>query len=120
MSRSVDLFIDSALPPERVAAQITDVTGIALSATPEGTWALRQGEVTAELTEHRYADDGDLWLTRYRYALSAQVISGANPKDSPQAALLRAMVQALHQRAAFAVLLVLDLQYRDVEEPSRD
>ncbi|MGI8491649.1 MAG: hypothetical protein ACR2KC_01915 [Acidimicrobiales bacterium] len=115
MSRSVDLFIDSALPAGELAAQIERLTDLPVAPNGEGTWTLSEGAVTAELAEHRYADDGDLWLTRYRYALSARVPGAANPRDSAEALLLRRVAQALHRNGSFPVLLVLDLQYRDAE-----
>ncbi len=115
VSRSVDLFIDSDLPLTEVAARVTAVTQIPVAADADGRFVVSHEEVHAELGEHRYVDDGDLWLSRYRYALSARVATDANPKDSAEAGLLRRMAQALHRDGPFAVLLVLDLQYRDLE-----
>ncbi|MHB1534779.1 MAG: hypothetical protein ACYC1D_09255 [Acidimicrobiales bacterium] len=114
MSRSVDLFIDTDAPLEQLAEQLGQAIGAQLTPSPNGaTRILRDGAVVAELGPHPYLDDGDLWLSRYRYALSARVTSDARPQDTAEAAVLRRVAQAVRQRELFPVLLVLDLQYRD-------
>jgi hypothetical protein len=79
----------------------------------EESFVVRHGDVVAELATHGFVDDGDLLLSRYRYALSSQVPSDVRPQDTPEAALLRRLGQAVRERGLFPVLLVMDLQYRE-------
>jgi hypothetical protein len=110
VSRSVDLFISSAAPLEELAATIAARTGLtAGDRDGDGDVALRGGELSAVLHEHRFVDDGDLDLTRYRCALSMRTTATGHLGLSPETALLRQIAAAL---ADHRVLLVLDLQYR--------
>ena len=113
MSRSVDLFLSTPEPLEVVAATIRDAAGVTVDAALDGTWAVRDGETSVSLSPHRYVDDGDLFLSRYAYALSGEVPATARPQDTPAAALLRQVGSALQQHTSWAVLMVLDLQYRE-------
>jgi hypothetical protein len=118
MSRSIDLFLASPLPADELADELTRLTGLSFAPTADGTgWMMHDGGVQAELAEHHFADDGDLLLSRYRYALSARVPLGINPADTPEAMSLRRMTKTLHAEGSIAVLLILDLQYRD--QPGR-
>jgi hypothetical protein len=113
VSRSVDLFIDSSLTIEALAEHLRARTGAQLmpSADP-GRWRMVDGSVTADLYEHAYVDDGELWLTRYRYVLSTHMADGVSLLDSSEVLGLRHLAQVLHHPPELAVLLVLDLQYR--------
>jgi hypothetical protein len=114
MSRSIDLFFDAGPPPDEVATALGRLLGSNLTEDPEtGAWLLSRGEVQAHLTEHRYADDGDLPFTRFRYSLSARVANTVRPQDAPATALLREIADLAQHRLGWPVLLVMDLQYRD-------
>jgi hypothetical protein len=118
MSRSIDLFIQSPLTLDDFASELTRLTGKSCVAVPDAPmWVLTDGDVVAELTEHRFSDDRGLALSRYRYCLSARV----NPNDhlentSPPAISLRA-VQATLRSARYVTLLVWDLQNRLDQKP---
>jgi hypothetical protein len=113
VSRSVDLFISSSLPLDELAADLGRRTDAELLPTTDpGRWRFVDGGVTAELSEHPYLDDGELWLSRYRYVLSSRMATGVGPLDSPEVLSLRHLAQTLHDPVSFPVLLVLDLQYR--------
>lgn len=113
MSRSVDLFFDMEPPVEAVASELGRLTSFVL--TPgevPGTWLLEEGQIRAELHAHPYIDDGDLLLSRYRWALSCRVATGVRLADAAETTLLRLVCEAL-LRARIPALLVHDLQYRD-------
>jgi len=114
MARSIDLFIDFDRPAEDLVADIGRAAGVALSPAEgrPGVWTLDQGDVHAELWAHPYADDGDLRLSRYGYALSARVAQGTRLADAPETVFLRMVADSLRP-AGIATLLVHDLQYRD-------
>jgi hypothetical protein len=112
VSRSVDLFISSSLPLDELAADLGRRTDADLPTTDPGRWRFVDCGVTAELSEHPYLDDGELWLSRYRYVLSSRMATGVGPLDSPEVLSLRHLAQTLHDPVSFPVLLVLDLQYR--------
>jgi hypothetical protein len=114
MSRSVDLFIDADLPLDEVADGVGRQVGSPLLVEPDGRgWRLSAGEVHAVLSEHRYRDDGDLPLSRYRFALSARLPNDVRPHDTAEANLLRRVAQLIQRGPGWPVLLVHDLQYRD-------
>lgn len=113
MSRSVDLFIDTQLSIDDLAEKLRKTTGAEVSRTADpGRWRLTDGSMNAELYEHRYLDDGDLWLSRYRYALSAHIAFGVSPLDSPEVLALRHFAQVLQDPPKLSVLLVFDFEYR--------
>jgi hypothetical protein len=113
MSRSVDLFIGSSLPIDQVAEMLHTRSGAQLVPTVDPQrWRFIDGAVTADLYEHPYVDDGELWLSRYRYVLSTRMAEGVGPVDSAEVLGLRHLAQVLHDPAELPVLLVLDLQYR--------
>jgi len=120
MSRSIDLFLDTDQPPDEVAGALGRLLDANLTEDPNtGAWLLSQGEVQADLTEHPYADDGDLPFSRFRYSLSARVANTVRPQDAPAAILLRRLADLTQRRLGWPVLLVMDLQYRDQQtEPS--
>lgn len=118
MSRSVDLFIQSALPAPELAAEIGGLVEAALTPSAEGaSWSLQAGEVAATLREHAFADDGELVFSNYKYALSAHVSNSARVLDSPEVAFLRRVSDLIHKGPGYQVLLVIDLQYRDKPAP---
>lgn len=113
MSRSIDLFIDSARPIDDLAQEMSRVTRMTLTpGTAPETWCLQEGEVSAELRVHPFVPDRELAFDRYRYALSARVSEGARPSESAEASLLRVVAETL-RKEGMASLLVHDLQYRD-------
>jgi hypothetical protein len=113
VSRSVDLFISSSLPLDELAEDLARRSDAELLPTTDPRrWRFVDGGVTAELSEHPYLDDGELWLSRYRYVLSSRMATGVGPLDSPEVLSLRHLAQTLHDPVSFPVLLVLDLQYR--------
>jgi len=113
MSRSVDLFISSDEPLSDVAVKIGEVATLAVKAISDGVWEIRDGEVAAVLSDHSYHDDGDMFLSGYRYALSGRIVSSAHPQGTPVTALLRRVGSALQAATPWQVLLVIDLQYRE-------
>jgi hypothetical protein len=111
MSRTVDLFLDSDQPLERVAAQLGELTGHELAPLPDGArFVMRDGEVSAYLAEHDFVDDDDLPLSEFRYVLSAAVTGDGVIDDSPQVACLRRASTCL--RSIWPSLLVIDLERR--------
>lgn len=113
MSRSVDLFIDSSLSIEALAEHLRARTGAQLVPTGDpARWRMVDGTLTADLYEHAYVDDGELWLSRYRYVLSTQMADAVSLLDSVEVVGLRHLAQLLHDPPELSVLLVLDLQYR--------
>jgi hypothetical protein len=111
MSRSVELFICSPDPLDAVARTVASATGFKVDPGESGVWIVRDGEVRAVLGEHRYTDE-ELPLSRYRYAMSAEVNDGIRLQDSPPVALLRRVVETLQGKPEWMTLLVLDMQYR--------
>jgi hypothetical protein len=120
MSRSIDLFIDADQPPDEVAAALGRLVGSTLIEDPDtGAWLLSHADVQADLTEHRYADDGNLPFSHFRYSLSARVANTVRPQDAPATNLLRQIADLTHRRLGWPVLMVMDLQYRDQQaDPS--
>jgi hypothetical protein len=113
VSRSVDLFIDSSLSIEALAEHLRARTGAQLVPTVDpARWRMVDGTLAADLYEHAYVDDGELWLSRYRYVLSAQMADAVSLLDSGEVLGLRHLAQVLHDPPDLSVLLVLDLQYR--------
>jgi hypothetical protein len=114
MSRSVDLFIGADVPLDEMAGALERHAGTQLVAEPDqACWILQEGDIRATLAEHPYGDDGDLLLSRYRFALSARVSNDVRPHETAEAALLRRIAQKIQQGPTWPVLLVHDLQYRD-------
>ena len=85
MSRTIDLFIDSDQPLEQVAAQLSDLTGHPLVASPDRSrFVFQDGPVTAYLAEHDFLDDDDLPLSEFRYVLSTSVSSPGDIDDGAE------------------------------------
>jgi hypothetical protein len=119
VSRSIDLFINSDLPIDGLATRLRAVAGVLGDVRvlhDVSGWLVADGPIVARLHRHPYLDDGDLQLTRYRYALSCRVGPQVDPVDSPEAALLRRVADHL-ARAETMVLLVVDLEYRATDGP---
>jgi hypothetical protein len=111
MSRTVDLFIDSDQPLERVASQLAELTGHPFVASPDRTrFVMIAGAVTAYLSLHDFLDDDDLPLSEFRYVLSAVVRGVGNVEESQEALCLRSVNALLRQEAAMSSLLVFDLE----------
>jgi hypothetical protein len=113
MSRSVDLFIDANMSLEEMSLALGGCLGAPLRPDGDTRWVVDQGQVRALLSEHPYRDDGELLLSRYRFALSARIANDGRPQDSPEAALLRRVAQKIQEGPAWPLLVVHDLQYRD-------
>jgi hypothetical protein len=119
MSRSVDLFIDASQPIDEMAAILGELIDSPFVDSPEsGGWVLNQGDVQATLRAHPFVDDSDLPFTHFKYALSARVSDAIRLQDSPATTLLRRVADRIQRELGLAVLLVLDLQYRDQAGPS--
>jgi len=114
MARSVDLFISSDLSEEALAGEIGRLTGLApVAGQGSGGPVIAEGGVETRLHRHAYIDDGDLFLSRYRWCLSAAVTGESRLADSREVALLRSIGDRLQRCGGIACLLVLDLQYRE-------
>jgi hypothetical protein len=114
MSRTVDLFLDSDQPLERLAAELGDLMGHPLVALPDRTrYLLSEGRVNAFLSEHDFLDDDDLPLSEFRYVLSACVTATASIEESPEVELLRKINARLATSVGLPSLLVIDLERPD-------
>lgn len=112
MTRRIDLFIASDAPLGELAAAVAERAALEAGPGPErDTMVLRHGDVVATLAEHRQPDGDELRLSRYRYALSATTDADGHLGEAPETQLLRRLAGRL--AGDFAVLLVLDLQFRD-------
>jgi hypothetical protein len=116
MPQTVDLFLDSDQPLERVASQLGELIDAQLIAAPDQAhFVVRNAQVTAYLSEHDFVDDDDLPLSDFRYVLSAVVGSESpSPEDSPELAWLRGVNSAWREGSGMPSLLVIDLERRDV------
>ena len=114
MPRTVDLFLDSDQPLDRVAEQLGELSGARFVASPDQAhFVAHEGDVVAYLTDHDFLDDDDLPLSEFRYVLSASVAKGTSIEDSPELSFLRRVNAGLRQSGAFASLLVIDLERPD-------
>src|ERR1700678_242071 len=112
MSRTVDLFLDSDQPLDRVAEQLGELTGKPLVASPDRAhFVMVEGDVTAYLAEHDFLDDDDLPLSEFRYVLSASVRRTGDIEDSPEVACLRLVNSLLRQSVGFPSLRVIALEH---------
>lgn len=118
MSRSIDLFLDSDLPLERLGTVLDEIVEDAtFRPAPDGSsWSVRWSEGTAQLSAHDYFA-GRLPLDAYPFVLSCSVAGGTALASSAEAAWLRRVAAALRSAGWPQTLLVLDLQRRDGEEP---
>ena len=115
MSRTVDLFLDTDQPLERLASQLSELVGTQLIASPDLThFVVHDGEVTAYLAEHDFVDDDNLPLTEFRYVLSASLRGAVSAEDSPELAWLRRVNSRLREGSRLSSLLVIDLERPDV------
>lgn len=115
MSRSVDLFIDTGLPMGELAALISTRSCLDLVACGDARMEASAPHLDVFLHRHAYLDDEDLVVSRYPYALSARVQARGHLSDAPETRVLREIGAAL--RGDAAVMLVLDMQYRDRPDP---
>ena len=120
MSQTVDLFLDSDQPLELVANHLSELIGTPLIAAPDqARFVVRDGNVTAYLSEHDFVDDEDLPLSEFRYVLSAVIgRHGRAAGDSPELAWLRQVNAAWREDCSMPSLLVIDLERRDVSPAS--
>ena len=120
MPRTVDLFLDSDRPLDRLADQLSELVGCPFVAAPDGArFLLQDGPVTAHLAEHDFLDDDDLPLSEFRYVLSASVRESDNFEDSAEVSYLRRANTSLRQATGLSSLLVLDLELPDPSQPAR-
>jgi hypothetical protein len=111
MPRTVDLFLDSDQPLDRVAEQLEELSKARFVASPDQAYFVaHDGDVVAYLTGHDFLDDDDLPLSEFRYVLSASVPHGTSIEDSREMSFLRRVNAAVGQSGAFACLLVIDLE----------
>ncbi len=114
MPRTVDLFLDSDQPLDRVADQLGELSDARFVCSPDQAYfVVHAGDVVAHLTAHDFLDDDDLPLSEFRYVLSASVGAGAPIEDSPELAFLRRVNAGLRRSGGFASLLVIDLERPD-------
>lgn len=114
MPRTVDLFLDSDQPLDRVAERLGELSSTPFVSSPDRAYFVaRAGDVVAHLTDHDFLDDDDLPLSEFRYVLSASVSQGSSIEDSPELAFLRRVNAGLRQGGGFASLLVIDLERPD-------
>jgi hypothetical protein len=110
VSRSVDLFVSSDAPVEELAATIAARGDLTLDGPADGGGVLLgDGSLSAVLHQHAFVDDGDIVVSRYRYALSLHTTVTGHLGVSAETAFLRRVAATLGDHR---VLLVLDLQYR--------
>jgi hypothetical protein len=106
------LFIRCEQALAELADNVRTITGLAFEPDPgQGTFVTRDETFEAVLHEHGHGEDG--LLSRYRYALSAVVGDGFRLQEAPATVMLRLVADQLQRQGGLAVLLVLDLQYRD-------
>jgi hypothetical protein len=114
MSRTVDLFVDSDQPLDRLASQLAELTGCQFRPSLDATrFTMHDGAVTAHLSEHDFLDDEGLPLSEFRYVLSAAVRAPSDIGSSAEATCLRRVNACLKQEGRLASLLVLDLECPD-------
>ena len=114
MPRTVDLFLDSDQPLDRVAEQLAELTGARFVASPDQAhFVVRDGGALGYLAGHDFLDDDDLPLSEFRYVLSASVAPAVPIEDSPELSFLRRVNAVLRQSGALASLLVIDLERPD-------
>jgi hypothetical protein len=114
MPRTVDLFLDSDQPLDRLAEQLGELGSARFVPSPDQAYFVaRDGDVVAYLTDHDFVDDDDLPLSEFRYVLSASVTQATSIEDSPELSFLRRVNAGLRQSGAFASLLVIDLERPD-------
>jgi len=114
MSRTIDLFLDSDQPLDRLAARLADLTGVRLEACPDRSrFVMQEGMVTAHLAEHHFLDDEGLPLSEFRYALSTAVRAHVAIEESPELACMRRLNASLRSAGGITSLLVVDLERPD-------
>ena len=114
MPRTVDLFLDSDQPLDRVAEQLGELSQVRFVPSPDQAHFVAQdGDVVAHLSDHDFLDDEELPLSEFRYVLSAAVPRGTSIDDSSELSFLRRVNTALRHGGAFPSLLVIDLERPD-------
>lgn len=114
MPRTVDLFLDSDQPLDRVAEQLAELSNARFVASPDRAhFVAHDSDVVAYLAGHDFLDDDELPLSEFRYVLSASVPAGVAIEESRELSFLRRVNAGLRQSGAFASLLVIDLERPD-------
>ncbi len=89
MPRTVDLFLDSDQPLDRVAEQLGELSSARFVSSPDHAYFVAHaGDVVAHLTAHDFLDDDDLPLSEFRYVLSASVRPGELDRGQPGTGVL--------------------------------
>jgi hypothetical protein len=117
MPRTVDLFLDSDQPLDRLAEQLSELSSVRFVSSPDQAHFVAQdGDVVAYLTDHDFLDDDELPLSEFRYVLSASVPQGTLIDDSSELSFLRRVNAGLRQSGGFPSLLVIDLERPDTAQ----
>lgn len=118
MPRAIDLFLDSDRPLDRLADELSHLTGTPFTASPDRSrFVMQDGEVVAHLCAHDFLDDEGLPLSEFRYVLSTAIPYGADLEASAQLATLRRVSACLREADALPCLLVIDLERPDLPGP---
>jgi len=113
--RALDLFLDTDQPLDRLADELSDLTGRPLVAAPDrNRYVMHDDEVVAHLSGHDFLDDDGLPLSEFRYVLSCSVPYGTEVETSAEMATLRHVSALLRDKGALPCLLVIDLERPDV------
>ena len=116
MPRTIDLFVDSDLPLDRLAARLVDLTAHPVSPAPDAArYVMHAGEVVGHLYEHDFLDDDGLPLSEFRYVLSTVMTPGREVEGSPELTALRKVSAQLRGPDGLPCLLVIDLERPDQE-----
>jgi hypothetical protein len=120
MPRTIDLFVDSDLPLDRLAARLAELTGHRLARAPGGArFVVHAGGVVAHLYEHDFVDDDGLPLSELRYVLSTAAPYGDDLERSAELVAMRKVCVDLRGPAGLPCLLVIDLERPDLPEPDQ-
>jgi hypothetical protein len=114
MPRTIDLFVDSDLPLDRLAARLAELTAHRVTPAPDGArFVVHAGDSVAHLYEHDFLDDDGLPLSEFRYVLSTSVGVGTDLESSAELEAMRAVSGHLRGPAGLPCLLVIDLERPD-------
>lgn len=119
MPRAIDLFIDSDQPLDRLADELSQLTGQPFQPAPDRSrYVMHDDGVVAHLSGHDFVDDDGLPLSEFRYVLSCSVPYGSDLETSAEVASLRRVSTSLRDHGALPCLLVIDLERPDVPGPA--
>ena len=115
MPRALDLFLDTDQPLDRLADELSELTGRPLVPAPDrNRYVMHDDAVVAHLSGHDFLDDDGLPLSEFRYVLSCAVPFGTDVETSAEMATLRRVSALLRDQGALSCLLVIDLERPDV------